>query len=151
MWFNKLPCNISTIPGSSASYLQLRSSSSRHPQRCWVLWHTLYVKTWSCEVWWTSQSRKPTTVNFDLGISGLAPLPHLQNLFFINFRDAVCAYKFIFELTIYCWVYTWFRFAIWLVLPGRSAGSRQLFPQMLPGSLLPPFLRREHGDEARCK
>ena len=35
-------------------------------------------------------------------------------------------------------MYTWFRSAIWLVPPEQGAGSRQLFPQMLPGSLLPP-------------
>ena len=39
-----------------------------------------------------SRSHKPTIVNFDLGLSGLAPLPHTQKLVF---RGVVCTYKFI--------------------------------------------------------
>lgn len=33
---NKLPWNISTIPGSSTNYLQSRSLSSRHPELCYI-------------------------------------------------------------------------------------------------------------------
>ena len=43
----------------------------------WVLWHTLYMHTWNCKVWWASRSLQPTTANFDLGLSGLASFPHV--------------------------------------------------------------------------
>ena len=32
---------------------------------------------------------EPTTANFDLGLSGLAPLPHIRKLFFTNLRGVV--------------------------------------------------------------
>ena len=35
-------------------------------------------------------------------------------------------------------MYTWFHSAIWLVPPDQGNGSQQLFPRVLPGSLLPP-------------
>ena len=35
-----------------------------------------------------------------------------------------------------------------MVPPEQGDGSQQLFQRMLPGSLLPPFLRREPGDDA---
>ena len=47
---------------------------------------------------------QPTTANFDLGLSGLASLPHIWKVFFTNLWGVVYAYKFIFELTIFCWV-----------------------------------------------
>ena len=45
MWFNKLSCNVDTIPGSSTSYLQFYFSSSRHLQLCWVLQETLILNS----------------------------------------------------------------------------------------------------------
>ena len=45
---------------------------------------------------------QPTTVNFGLELSGLALLPHIRKLFLTNFQGVVYAYKFIFELTIFC-------------------------------------------------
>ena len=46
-----------------------------------------------------------TTSNFDLGLSGLAPLLHIWKLFFTNLWGVVYAYKFIFELVIFCWLH----------------------------------------------
>ena len=45
----------------------------------------------------------------------------------------------------------WFRSAIWVVLPEPGVGSQQLLPQMLPGSLLPQFLRRVPGNKANSQ
>ena len=36
---------------------------------------------------------QPTTVNFDVGLSGFAPLPHIRKLFFTNLRGVVHTYK----------------------------------------------------------
>ena len=38
-----------------------------------------------------SRSRKPTTVNFDLGLSGLVPLLHTQNCFSPTLKCSVKA------------------------------------------------------------
>ena len=50
-----------------------------------------------------SWSHKPTTTNFDLGLSELVALLHIQKLFFTNFQGGVYTYKFIFEFTIFGW------------------------------------------------
>ena len=99
MWFNKLSCNIGTIPGSYTNYLQFCSWYSRHLQLCWVSWCTLCMQTSSCKV--ASRSCKPTTANFDLGLLGLTPLSHIRKFFFTNLWGVVYAYKCIFELTIF--------------------------------------------------
>ena len=53
-----------------------------------------------------SWSHKPTAVNFDLDFLDLRPFRTTKKLLFINFQCVVCAYtgKFIFELTIFCWI-----------------------------------------------
>ena len=94
-------------------------------------------------------------MNFVLGISGLAPLPHIQKLFFINFQDAVCTYKFIFELTIFCWVdkMSHVHVVLFCNLIGtarQGAGSRQFSCGCYQPLSSPRFLRREPGDEASC-
>ena len=76
-----------------------------------------------------------------------------KKLFFTNLWGVVCAYNLIFELITFCWVdkiscVMWFCSVIWLVPSEPGVRSRQLLPQMLPGSLLPLILR-EPGNEAR--
>ena len=93
----------STIPGSNSGCLQFCSS---YLQLCWVTWSTLCTCKLGaqCKVWWARLSHKPTTVSFNFGLFGLRSLLHIQKLFSTNCQGVVFAYKFIFELTIFCWV-----------------------------------------------
>ena len=80
----------------------IRSSSLKHPQLCWVPWHTLSCKLRAAKYggWVSPINQLQQTLILD---SGLAPLPHTQNLFF-TIQGVVHAYKFIFKLTILCWM-----------------------------------------------
>ena len=82
-----------------------------------------------------------------------APSTYFHQLLFTNFRGVVYAYSFRVDNLFAEWtkchvVYMWFCSAIWLVPSAPGAKSQQLFSWMLPGSPLPPFLRRERGNEA---
>ena len=103
MWFNKLECNISSIPGSSTNYLHfvpclqgILSSVEFQDTLC-----TCKLGA-PIDVQWVSWSHKPTTANFDFGLSGTFHTS--KKLFFTALRGIVYTYKFIFELTIFCWV-----------------------------------------------
>ena len=102
-----------------------------------------------------SRSRANRLQQTDLGLSGLAPLPHIWKVFFTSLRYEVYAYKFTFELTILWWVKKGWCVHIvsFCNLIGTATArcqSQQLFLQMLRGSLLPlphPVFRRDPGDE----
>ena len=87
-----------------------------------------------------SWSHKQTTVNFNLGLVELAPLPHIWKLFFINFWGVVCTYKYILKLSTFCWVdkMSCVNVVSFCNLIG-NARVRWCFPRMLPSSFFPPF------------
>ena len=86
-------------------------------------------------------------------LSGLVPLSHIRKLFFTNLRGVVHAYKFIFELTIFCWVEKMSRVHVvsFCNLIGTARPRRwksTTFPPGVNRLSPPPFVRREPGNEA---
>ena len=73
-------------------------------------------------------SAHPKTVFYQVSRSSLGLKVHLKlTIFLLSGQNVMCTCGFVLQSD-------WYR-----------AGSQQLFPRMLPGSLLPPILRRDLG------
>ena len=139
-----MPCNISIIPGSSTIYLKFRSSSLQHPQLGWVPWCTFTCKLKAAK--YGEQGGPANQLQWTLILDSLDldPFCTSKNCFTPTFGvysrliSSFSSWQSFADWT-KCHMYTRFRSAIWLVPPDQDTGSRQLFPQMLPGFLLPPF------------
>ena len=97
---------------------------------------------------------QPTAANFDLGLSGLAPLPYIRKLFFTNLRGEVytcqvyfrvgnfllsgqnvtCTHGFVLQSDWYC--------------HSKAVEVDNFSPGCYQALSSPPFLRREPGNEA---
>ena len=100
MWFNKLSCNISAIPGSSASYLQFHSLSLRHLQLCWVsVTHFVHVNS---ELQNMVNESVPQTNYNKLWSWTLWTCAKSENCFSPTFK--VYSLRLQVQLTIFCWV-----------------------------------------------
>ena len=153
MWFNKLSCNIGTVPtcSSSASYLQFRYSSEASTVVLSSVTHFVHLNFAKFGERVGLANYLQQTLILDILDSRL--FRRSKKLFFTNLQGVVYTYEF--KLTIFHWldkmshVHVFFS-AIGLVPPEQGSVNWQLFPQMLPDSLLPLFSRREAGDEASC-
>ena len=126
-WF-QLPLNTRpALLSGSMFYVRIIESTTR------LISHKPELRYWT--LWTCAPSAHPETVFHQPSRCSLRLSVHFRvDNFLLNGQNVMCT--------------CWFRSAIWLVQPEQGAGSRQLFPRMLPGSLLPPFLRREPGDKA---
>ena len=149
MWFNKSPCNIGNYTWQqhklftiSLFVLAALLSSVMHfvhiNSELWSMVResvpqTNYSELRPWTLWTCSPSPHPTTVFYQLSRSRLISSSWVDN-FLLSGQNVV---------------YTWFRSAIWLVPPEQGAGSRQLFPRMLPGSL-PRFWGESLGSRLKA-
>ena len=106
MWFifNKLSCSIDTIPGSSASYLQFRSSSLRHPHV--VLSSVTHFVHVDSELRSMVSESVPQTNHSKLWSWTLWTCTswHIWKLFFNQPSRCSLHYRLIFDLTTFCLV-----------------------------------------------
>ena len=133
MWFNKMLYNISTIPGSSASYLQFCSSSSRHLQVVLSSVTHFYI----CKLRAAKYGEQISPTNqlqqlWSRTVRTCASSAHPKTVI-LSTQQKLSTQKWTGKRKLHlegwwkCHVYTWFRSAIWLVPPEQGGRSRQLF------------------------